>query len=358
VGAPAARGRNIVTRRLVFVTQDVDPAHPALAATVAKIRALAALVDELVVLADVVVPTALPANARARSFAAPTQLGRGLRFEAALARELRPRPLGIVAHMCPIYAVLAGPPARLAGVPVVLWFSHRRRSRRLAAAVRLSAGVVSVDRQTFPFATPKLVAIGHGIDLGEFPCGPRPDRPGLRALSLGRTSPSKGIDRQIRAVALARERGADVELDVYGPSLTDEERRCRADLERLVAGLELGAAVRLHPPVERSAVPELLARHDCLVNDTVAGAVDKAVLEAGAACVPAIASNPGFESMLGDLGLHFPPGDVEALAGRLAALAAWPVEERTRVGGVLHERVAAAHSVDAWARRLLEVVER
>ena len=38
--------------KLVFITQHVDPAHPALAATVPKIRALADLVDEVVVLTD------------------------------------------------------------------------------------------------------------------------------------------------------------------------------------------------------------------------------------------------------------------------------------------------------------------
>ncbi len=347
-----------MTRRLVFVTQDVDPGHPALAATVAKIRALAALVDELVVLADVVAAAALPANARARSFAAPGQAGRGLRFEAALARELGHRPIGVVAHMCPIYAVLAGPPARLARVPVVLWFSHRRRTRRLDAAIRLSSAVVSVDRQSFPVATPKLVPIGHGIDVGEFVCTPRPRRAGLRLLSLGRTSPSKGLDRQIRATALARERGLDVELHHYGPSLTDEERRHRQALELLVRELGLDGAVRLRPAVERASVPELFRGYEALVNDTIPGAVDKAVLEACAACVPAIASNPGFEALLGDLGLHFPSASVEALAGRFAWLDRQPAAERERIGHLLRERVTAAHSVDAWARRLLEVVER
>jgi hypothetical protein len=38
--------------KLVFITQQVDPVHPALAATVSKIAALAARVDEVVVLAD------------------------------------------------------------------------------------------------------------------------------------------------------------------------------------------------------------------------------------------------------------------------------------------------------------------
>jgi hypothetical protein len=75
-------------RKLVFITQQVDPAHPALAATVAKLRALAARVDELVVLADGAVPGVLPPNARVRLFASRAKVGRGLRFEAALAREL------------------------------------------------------------------------------------------------------------------------------------------------------------------------------------------------------------------------------------------------------------------------------
>jgi glycosyltransferase involved in cell wall biosynthesis len=325
--------------KVVFVTQDLDPAHPALAATIAKVRALAAFVDEVVVLADVVVAEALPPNARSRSFAAPTQALRGLRFEAELARELLPRPTVVVAHMCPIYAVLAGPACRLARVPLLLWFSHRSVTRRLRAAVALADAVVSVDAQTFPLATPKLVPIGHGVDVSEFPCAPRPQNDRLRVLSLGRTSPSKGIDRIARAAELA---GA--EFAHYGPSLTDEERRLRREL----------AGVR--DAVPRAEVPALFAAHDVLVNDTVAGAVDKVVLEAGAACMPVLASNPGYAELLGDLGLHFPSGDVDALADRLRWLAAQPLEERARLGRELHDRVAAGHSVDAWARRLLDVV--
>ena len=74
-------------RRVVFITQQVDPSHPALAATVPKVAALAALVDEVVVLADGAVPEALPPNARVRTFRSSRKAGRGLRFELALARQ-------------------------------------------------------------------------------------------------------------------------------------------------------------------------------------------------------------------------------------------------------------------------------
>ena len=46
--------------KVIFITQQVDPRHPALAATVPKIAALAALLDEVVVLADGAVPGVLP----------------------------------------------------------------------------------------------------------------------------------------------------------------------------------------------------------------------------------------------------------------------------------------------------------
>ena len=65
-----ARRHGLLLMRLVFVTQQVDPGHPALAATVPMLRALAERVDEVVVLADRALPEVLPANCRVRRFAA------------------------------------------------------------------------------------------------------------------------------------------------------------------------------------------------------------------------------------------------------------------------------------------------
>ncbi|MDW8339268.1 MAG: hypothetical protein RMM28_09035, partial [Thermoleophilia bacterium] len=115
--------------KLVVITQEVDPEHPALAATVAKIRALARLLDEVVVLAHRAVPGVLPRNCRVRAFGARVRAARGARFELALASELRGlRGGAVLAHMCPIYAVLAAPLVRPLRVPLLLWFTHWRRT--------------------------------------------------------------------------------------------------------------------------------------------------------------------------------------------------------------------------------------
>ena len=71
-------------RRFIFITQIVDPEHPALGATVAKIRALARRVDEVVVLALAAKPGSLPSNCRVRTVSGASRLQRGVRFESAL----------------------------------------------------------------------------------------------------------------------------------------------------------------------------------------------------------------------------------------------------------------------------------
>ena len=337
--------------RLVFITQQVDPGHPALAATVPKIRALAAHVDEVVVLADGVVEGVLPANCRVRTFSAPHKALRGARFEAALSRELPGlRGGAVVAHMCPIYAVLASPLVRPLRVPLVLWFTHWRASRLLRMAERASTAVTSVDVRSFPLPSRKLRAIGHGIDLDEFPCSPPREGSGLRLLALGRYSTAKGLDVSVAAVPLA---GDDVELHVHGPTLTDEERAHRAELEQLVEELELDGRVTIGDAVPRSEIPGLLAAHDALVNNMRAGAPDKVVYEAAAACRPAVASNPIFDELL-DADQRFVRWDPGALADRIRGLAQMTRDERAALGRRLHDRVAAGHSVDSWARGILD----
>jgi hypothetical protein len=170
--------------RLVFVTQRVDSQHPALAATIPKIRALAERVDELVVLAQSGSSDELPAGLELHTFDAPSRVRRGVTFERVLARALPAD--GVVAHMIPLYVVLAAPLVRPRRIPLVLWFTHWKRSALLLLAERLSTAVVSVDRRSFPFESAKVRAIGHGIDVREFPCvGGRDGRP-FRALVLGR----------------------------------------------------------------------------------------------------------------------------------------------------------------------------
>src|SRR6185436_772655 len=98
-------GRVLMPTRFVFATQKIDPEHPLLGAAVPMIRALAERVDEVVVLTAEAADGALPDNCRVRLFDARTQVGRGRRFAAALNGELSPRPVAVLSHMVPLYAI-------------------------------------------------------------------------------------------------------------------------------------------------------------------------------------------------------------------------------------------------------------
>jgi glycosyltransferase involved in cell wall biosynthesis len=324
--------------KLVVITQRVDPDDPALGATVPMLRSLAARVDELVVLTLSAREASLPDNVRIKVIAAPTQALRGARFAAALLPELRTRPVAVLAHMSPIYAVLAAPLVRPLRIPLLLWFTHWRPSRLLRLAERVSTCVLTVDRTSFPFASPKVTPIGHGIEVNALPCVEQKES--LRLLALGRTSPAKGLDTIVEAARLA-----GVELEVRGPSLTDEERAYRDTL-----------GVPVEPPVARREIAGVYAGVGALVNNMRSGALDKVVFEASAACLPVLVSNPGFASLVEGIepSLQFPQDDAQALAERIRALVDAGPEARARIGRELRLRVERDHSVDRWAERVLE----
>jgi glycosyltransferase involved in cell wall biosynthesis len=324
--------------KLVVITQRVDPDDPALGATVPMLRSLAARVDELAVLTLAARESSLPENVRVKVIAAPTQALRGARFAAALVPELRPRPVAVLAHMSPIYAVLAAPLVRPLRIPLLLWFTHWRSSRLLQLAERVSTGVLTVDRSSFPLSSPKVIPIGHGIAVDALPCVEQEDR--LRLLALGRTSPAKGLDTIVEAARLA-----GVELELRGPSLTGEERAYRDAL-----------GVPVEPPVARREIAAVYAAAGALVNNMRSGALDKVVFEAAASCLPVLVSNPGFGSLVEGIepSLQFPQDDAEALAGRIRALSDAGPEARARIGRELRARVERDHSVDRWAERVLE----
>jgi glycosyltransferase involved in cell wall biosynthesis len=335
--------------KLIFITQQVDPEHPALAATVPQLAELAERVDEVVVIADGVVPEVLPPNARVKSFRGGAKAVRGVRFAAALAPELRPGGgVAVFAHMCPIYAVLAAPLARPLRIPVLLWYAHWHATPTLRLAERVATAIVTTDRRTFPIDSPKVVPVGQAIDVERFTCRTRRAGDVVEAIALGRYSPAKGYVQMLEAVAKVD----NVRLRIYGPTLTGEERAHRRELEQLA-----GPRVELHDAVPRARIPLLLEEADVLVNNMRGGTSDKVVYEAGASCVPAIASNPVFDDVLPEE-WRFPREDADALADRLRAFAALTHDERVRLGATLRERVLARHSVDSWADGILAVARR
>lgn len=328
--------------RLVFVTQAADPAHPVLGATLAKIRALAERCDEVVVLADSVDESALPENVRARSFAGTSQTERGARYLAALAPELLDRPVAVLAHMAPIYALIAAPLARPLRVPLLLWFTQQGAGQALRNAERVVDVLLTVDRRSVPLASPKIRAIGHGIDVAALPCVPERRPPLRRLLGLGRYAPVKGWDAAVRALAEL----PDATLTLHGPQLTDADREHVPALRSLAQDLGVDDRVTFGDEVAYLSVPQLFGLADAVVNATRGNAADKVVYEAAAACLPVFAASPVFDTLLPEQ-LRFHGDYPSSLAERIR-------DYEGGAGRALREKVEREHSIAHWAERVLD----
>ncbi len=354
--------------RLVLVTQTLDAEHPALAQTLDLVDALARRTGELVVLCQSVGShPPLPPNVRVRVYAAGTRAGRGLRFAGLLAAELRkrPRPDAVLAHMVPLFLVLAAPLAKPLGVRLALWYTHWHAGRVLRLATGLADVVLSVDQRSFPLRSRKVRGIGHAIDVEAFsPGAVRPEAGRLRLLALGRTARWKGYDTMLAGLERAVAAGVDAELEIRGPQLTGDERAHAAELrEAVAASPTLDGRVRIEPPLPRSALPELLRGADALLSATQprgSETLDKVVYEAAACGVPVLASNSALDEFLGGLPLElrFTARDADSLAGALRAIAAADAATRAATGAELRRRVVAGHSIDAWADAVVASLAR
>jgi glycosyltransferase involved in cell wall biosynthesis len=274
----------------------------------------------------------VPEGVRVHEFGASTKAQRGAKFVSALMRE---KPAPFLAHMVPVFAVLAAPIVRTRRMPLGLWYTHWKAHSVVRMAEKAATHVLSVDKRSFPVKSKKVKGIGHGIDVSQFSCSDEPDGP-LRALVLGRYSPSKGLE-----TILAGANMAGVRLELYGSDQTNENYTHH--LEEQFPEAEFRGAV------PRSEVPKLFSRAHVLINNMRPGAPDKVVYEAAASCLPVLASNPVFDDLL-PAELRFPRNDPRALAARLRTL-----DRRRRPE--LRELVTRNHSVEHWADAVVATLE-
>lgn len=182
--------------------------------------------------------------------------------------------------------------------------------------------------------------IANGIDLERFHPTPSPrDGPPLQIGCAARLSPEKNLLQLIAAVALARRRGHDLQLTVYG------EGPQRAELEAAVAGARLQHRVGF--PGARGDLERWYPSLDCFALVSTREGTPLVVLEALACGCPVLASDVGaLAAMLAGLPdcRVLPAGDLDALVAALCAL-----QPRVAAAPALRERVQADYSVEAMA---------
>jgi glycosyltransferase involved in cell wall biosynthesis len=181
----------------------------------------------------------------------------------------------------------------------------------------------------------KIAVVPNGLDFAPF--APRTPRPLLRKVAaVANLRPLKGHDVLIDAAVEVLERFPDARFEIIG------EGPERAALMARAAGHGVAHAFTFTGHCDN--VPARLAEADLFVLPSRSESFPNAVLEAMAAQLPIVASGVGGILELiddGRTGWLVPPGEDEALAGRIIHLMADPMEAA---------RLAAAARAEAVAR--------
>ncbi|MBA3844964.1 MAG: glycosyltransferase family 4 protein [Actinobacteria bacterium] len=201
------------------------------------------------------------------------------------------------------------------------WVRDRPRYARIRREIDRAALVVTCSR----WMQGELAQAAIDADWASWPVEP-PGPTFRRApaadplfVFAGRLTREKGVELLVQALALVRARGVPARLRILGDGPS------RQRLERLVDELGLQDAVEFLGWLAPDRVEEQLQQAWALVAPSLwAEPLGMAELEAIVRGVPVIASTAGghAETIEHEVsGLLFPNGDVDALAGHLAAVA-------------------------------------
>ncbi len=220
----------------------------------------------------------------------------------------------------------------LAGVPIRLstkhGFNEFREGRIFALGDRtigalahrqiaISRGLARYLSETEGFPEPDFEIVHYGIAAGPEPQPYAGEEP--RFLCIGRLIPIKGHVVLLRAFRTVLDERPDARLDIAGRGVLEH------GLKDLARELGLDGAVRFlgHVNPVQDAVEESLA----VVVPSLGEGFGMVALEAMERARPVIAASiGGLEDLVreGETGLLVPPGDADALAGAMLALAADP----------------------------------
>jgi glycosyltransferase involved in cell wall biosynthesis len=223
-------------------------------------------------------------------------------------------------------------------------------ARLTAATVTPSQAMAGFLRRRLRVPPARLHVIANGVAL---PPARPPEGPARTFVSVGAFAPTKAVGVLVEAFALVARTRPGLRLLLVGDG--DERQRCACRVDAL------GIDHLVEFTGYRTDVPDQLARADAFVLPSVNENLPLALIEAMGAGLACVASRiGGVAELLGDgAGLLVRPGDPEALAAEMAALADDPVLAPSlgrAAAGAARRRFSIGACADAhlalWSRLL------
>lgn len=250
----------------------------------------------------------------------------------------------VFVHMNQIYVVLGGLLWRLWNKRIGLWYAHGAVSLSLRIATLLTDTIFTSTAEGFRIATNKRHIVGQGIDAGLFAQKKEYSiTTPFRLVSSGRLTPPKNIPGMIDLIGALIQENIPATLTLIGSgdqAYTDQLKAYARD-----KGLSQEIVFYGGLPYHKVAV--MLAEYDAFLNLGTTGSLDKAILDASAAGVPVVTTNPALAA--------FSVNPDPLIALRM--LYHMQPEERRERSVQLQEWVAREHSLSGLVARIVKGME-
>lgn len=350
--------------RLLIVTQVVDRNHDLLGAFHQWIVRFAEVFESVEVICLLEGEHTLPANVRVHSLgkeSKPSRLRYLWKFYEYVF-SLRKDYDAVFVHMNPEYVVLAGLIWRAMRKTVFLWFAHKKGGIMRKLALPFVHRIVSVSKESnVDHASPKFLAVGHGIDTSTLSCAGLTRGSGRKTiLTIGRLSPVKECDRLIDAAHLLKEEYGrdDFIVSFIGSPANVEDHDYVDGLRKKVEELKLTGYVRFDGSVSNADITPLLCRASVFASMQCKGGAGKSFLEAMAVGIPTVVCTPVFNSALGEWkDLAFYDGTADGLAKKLDGCLSLTGEQRDAFGSKLQEIVREGYELKTLVRKVKNAFE-
>lgn len=269
----------------------------------------------------------------------------------------------IFSHMTPRYVWLAAPLAFLYRKPQLLWFIHPRRNREIDLSLWCSRWVATATEGSFPIPSPKVHALGHGIDTARFsPDSAVAEQTPPLVLAVGRVTPIKFHHVLLEALGLLRDEVGTVPCRVaivgHTAAVGDEDYQAQLLARRTELGLTAND-FDLVGALNADQVVALTRQAAMVTNLTPTGSFDKAALEGMLVGKPLLTANANFDDLIAPyqtllkLHTHDDPAEV---AAKLKVLLALSPAERAQMGLTMRQRTEAAHGLSSLMKKLVGVI--
>lgn len=261
----------------------------------------------------------------------------------------------VFVHMNPVYIALAGPLWVAWRKKITLWYIHPKIGRFLKAAHLFADVIFTASKKSFPFASPKVRAVGHGVDTALFKPMPDVVKEKNSILYVGRITPIKHLEVLVEAVRLLKKQGTHLTLHLIGgPDV--RYTGYYADFKKDTADLEEKGVVVYHGQIPNADMPKWYNAYEILVNVTLSGSFDKTVLEAMASGTLPVTSNSNFSSLV------HPPffvkeGDSNDLARSLKAVFSLSDEKKKEHAKTMRNMIVGEYNLEKLIQKIADTIQ-